>query len=81
MAWSFIGLALATPLRSLNWPFASLYLGTWIFHAVISSVTIAYIPLSRMVHIFAVPLGRLFESQQEMLAAKINSIGRGLMGR
>lgn len=81
MAWSFIGLALAMPLRSINWPWVSLYEGLWIVHAVIASVAIAYIPLSRMVHIFAVPLGQLLESQQEMLAAKIQSIGRGLMGR
>ena len=81
MAWSFIGLVLAMPLRGLSLPWASLYEGLWIFHAVIASVFIVYIPLSRMVHIFAVPLGRLLESQQEVLAAKIQSIGRGLMGR
>ena len=81
MAWSFIGLVLAMPLRGLSLPWASLYEGLWIFHAVIASVSIVYIPLSRMVHIFAVPLGRLLESQQEVLAAKIQSIGRGLMGR
>lgn len=81
MSWSFLGLALANSLRGLNWPWASVYEGTWIFHAVIASVTIAYIPLSRMVHIFAVPLGRLFESQQKILADKIRSLGRGLMGR
>lgn len=81
MSWSFLGLALANALRGLNWQWAPVYEGTWIFHAVIASVAIAYIPLSRMVHIFAVPLGRLLESQQEMLAAKIQSIGRGLMGK
>ncbi|MGB3717203.1 MAG: hypothetical protein WA996_22505 [Candidatus Promineifilaceae bacterium] len=81
MSWSFLGLALASALGSLNWPWASVYEVTWIFHAVIASVSIAYIPLSRMVHIFAVPLGRLLESQQEMLAVKIQSIGRGLMGK
>ena len=81
IAWSFIGLALAMPLRNLNLRWAPVYEGLWIFHAVIASVSIAYIPLSRMVHIFAVPIGRLLESQQELLNAKIQSIGRGLMGR
>ena len=80
MAWSFIGLAMAMPLRGSSLPLAPLYEGLWVFHAVIASVSIAYIPLSRMVHIFAVPLGRLLESQQEILATKIQSIGRGLMG-
>lgn len=79
MVWSFIGLTMAVPLRGLSLPWAPFYEGLWIFHAVIASVSIAYIPLSRMVHIFAVPLGRLLESQQEILAAKIQSIGRGLM--
>ena len=81
MSWSFLGLALANALSGLNWQWASVYEVTWIFHAVIASVAIAYIPLSRMVHIFAVPLGQLLESQQEILAAKIQSIGRGLMGK
>lgn len=81
MKWSFIGLALAIPLKNLNWPWASVYEVTWIFHAVIASVAIAYFPLSRMVHILAVPVGRLLESQQEVLFAKIKAIGRGLMGR
>lgn len=81
MAWSFLGLALATLIKGLNWPWASLHEGMWIFHAIIASVVIAYIPLSRMVHVFAVPVGRLLESQQRMLAAKVRSAGRGLMGR
>ena len=81
MEWSFVGLALARPFQGLNWQWASLYEGVWLFHAVIASVSIAYIPLSRMVHIFAVPMGRLLESQQEMLAAKVRAIGLGLMGR
>lgn len=81
MAWSFIGLPLARLLQSMALPWDSLYQGVWIFHAVIASVSIAYIPLSRMVHIIAVPMGRLLESQQKMLTAKIESVGRGLMGR
>lgn len=81
MVWSFLGLALATLLRGLNWPWARLHEGLWIFHAIIASVSIAYIPLSRMVHIFAVPVGRLLDSQQELLDAKVRSVGRGLMGR
>ena len=81
LAWSFIGLALARLLQSTGLPWDSLYQGTWIFHAILASASIAYIPLSRMVHIVAVPMGRLLESQQKMLAAKIESVGRGLMRR
>lgn len=81
MEWSFVGLALAKSFQGLHWQWTWLYEGVWLFHAVIASVSIAYIPLSRMVHIFAVPLGRLLESQQEMLVAKVRAIGLGLMGR
>ncbi len=81
MAWSFIGLGLARLLQNMVLPWDALYQGVWIFHAIIASAAIAYIPLNRMVHIIAVPTGRLLESQQKMLAAKIESVGHGLMGR
>lgn len=78
-AWSFVGLAFASSLRGLNLPLLTLHEGLWIFHAVIASLSIAYIPFSRLVHIFAVPLGRLIESQQKLLVAKVRSLGNGLM--
>lgn len=81
MAWSFLGLALAMPIRSMNWLWAAWHEWLWIFHAVAASASIAYIPLSRMVHVVAVPVGRLLESQQALLAAKVRLVGRGLMGR
>jgi hypothetical protein len=80
MAWSFIGLGTARVLIRLNWPSGTLSEATWIFHALAASASIAYIPLSRMVHVIAVPVGRLMESQQAVLAAKIQAVGRGLMG-
>ncbi len=80
LAWSFIGMALARGMQGWNLPWNPLYEGVWLFHALIASATIAYIPLSRMVHIFAVPTGRLLESQQEVLAAKVRAVGVGLMG-
>jgi nitrate reductase gamma subunit len=80
LAWSFVGLALARFMQGWNLPWNSLYEGVWLFHALIASASIAYIPLSRMVHIFAVPTGRLLESQQEVLAAKVRAVSLGLMG-
>lgn len=80
MAWSFVGLALARSIQGWNLPWSSLYEGLWLLHALIAAASIAYIPLSRMVHIFAVPTGRLLESQQEILAAKVRAVGLGLMG-
>ena len=64
---SFVGLAFA-PLfagASLAWHEA-----LWIIHALAACAFIAYIPFHRMVHFCAVPIGRLFNSQNGLLAAK-----------
>jgi nitrate reductase gamma subunit len=50
----------------------------WIFHALAACAFIAYVPLKRLVHSCATPLGRLMNSQQAMLAAKKDRVLRGL---
>ncbi len=42
----------------------------WIVHALAACAFIAYIPFHRMVHFCATPIGRLFNSQSGLLAAK-----------
>ena len=42
----------------------------WILHALAACALIAYIPFYRMVHVCAVPIGRLVNSQRGLLAAK-----------
>jgi nitrate reductase gamma subunit len=50
----------------------------WIFHALASCAFIAYVPVKRLVHSCATPLGRLMNSQKAMLAAKKDYALRGL---
>ena len=50
----------------------------WIFHALAACAFIAYVPLQRLVHSCATPLGRLMNSQKGMLAAKKDHVLRGL---
>lgn len=72
---SFAGLALARALQAagLSQP---PHLAAWVVHALIACAFIAYVPLKRMVHTCATPLGRLMFSQKDLLAAK----KRGVLG-
>lgn len=53
----------------------------WIFHALVVCGFIAYIPLKRMIHSCATPVGRLANSQKTLLAAKKANVLAGLNGR
>ena len=53
----------------------------WIFHALLSCAFIAYVPIKRLVHSCATPMGRLMNSQKDMLAAKKERVLRGLFER
>jgi nitrate reductase gamma subunit len=53
----------------------------WTFHALAACAFIAYVPLQRLVHSCATPLGRLMNSQKNMLAAKKDRVLRGLFTR
>jgi nitrate reductase gamma subunit len=50
----------------------------WTFHALAACAFIAYVPLKRLIHSCATPLGRLMNSQKAMLAAKKDRALRGL---
>ena len=71
-AASFIGLAIAAV-----WPASNTWHdGLWTLHALLACGFIAYVPLKRMVHSCAAPIGRLCNSQVSLLAAKkARSIG------
>ena len=51
----------------------------WIFHALAACAFIAYVPLKRMIHSCATPLGRLAGSQTNLMADKKERSIRGLM--
>lgn len=50
----------------------------WTFHALAACAFIAYVPLKRLIHSCATPLGRLMNSQKAILAAKKDHALRGL---
>lgn len=75
---SFVGLAIATVLPGSG----AWYDGLWTVHALAASGFIAYMPLKRMIHSCATPIGRLFNSQAALTAAKkARSIGGLLRGQ
>ncbi|MGI9383767.1 MAG: hypothetical protein ACR2PO_11490 [Methyloligellaceae bacterium] len=53
----------------------------WLFHVLASCAFIAYVPIKRLVHSCATPLGRLMNSQKAMLAAKKEHVLQGLFFR
>ena len=75
---SFVGLAVAALFSA---PSPAFYDFLWISHAILACALIAYLPFYRMVHSCATPLGRLVNSQRNLLATKkariIAAIQRG----
>jgi nitrate reductase gamma subunit len=55
--YAFIGFYISKGLRDFN--LNEIYSYLWYIHAVISAIFIAYIPFSRMFHIFIAPLSLL----------------------
>ena len=51
----------------------------WLVHVLGSCAFIAYVPLKRLVHSCATPMGRLMLSQQRIFAEKKRANLRGLM--
>lgn len=75
-AASFVGTWFAVPMKALGWRPGSPYLALWVTHVVAACAFIAYVPIKRMVHTCATPVGRLMNSQKALLAAK----KRGVIG-
>ena len=57
------------------------YGALWYIHVFGSCAFIAYVPAKRLVHSCATPIGRLMNSQKELMAVKRDSSLVGLMGR
>lgn len=53
--------------------------GAWLLHVLASCAFIAYVPAMRLVHSCATPMGRLMNSQKQMLAAKKCGVLAGMM--
>ncbi len=75
---SFVGLATAAMLGAAGLVRAALYEPLWIAHAVGACAFIAYVPVKRLVHTCATPVGRLMNSQKELLARRKRGVLAGL---
>ena len=75
-AYSFAGRAVAAVIPFGQSALAAWSEPLWLLHVVASCVFIGYVPVRRLVHSCATPLGRLMNSQQGMLMAK----KRGVLG-
>ncbi len=79
--YSFVGYAFAVVMPVSETTPSTFYEGLWIAHVIGSCAFIAYVPVKRLVHSCATPMGRLMNSQKGLLAAKKNEVMKGLMGR
>ena len=78
---SFVGSAFALAMPGATGPGSTAYEVLWLVHVLGSCAFIAYVPVKRLVHSCATPMGRLMHSQREMLAAKKHAVLAGLMMR
>jgi nitrate reductase gamma subunit len=75
--WALLGHWLGEALRP-GAPYRSSYGSFWIAHALLASAFLAYLGWSRMIHVFATPLGRLLYAQAPVREAKVRGVLQGL---
>ena len=81
LPFEFVGYLIALPLAGRSESLMKFYDGLWIIHVLGSCLFIAYVPLRRLIHSCATPLGRLMNSQKEMLQDKKRAILSGLFSK
>ncbi len=80
LAMSFAGYGLALAIGPARAALAGLYDPLWYAHVIGSCLFIAYVPIKRLVHSCATPIGRLMGSQKGLLEAKRKGVLSGLIG-
>ena len=76
--WALLGHWLGEAIRG-GAPYGAAYSFFWISHALLASAFLAYLGWSRMIHIFAAPLGRIFYHQPAIRDAKVRGVMEGLL--
>jgi nitrate reductase gamma subunit len=76
--WALLGHWLGEALRP-GAPYLGSYSFFWMTHALLASAFLAYLGWSRMIHVFAAPLGRVFYSQPALREAKVRAVMEGLL--
>jgi nitrate reductase gamma subunit len=79
LSFSFVGFLLSHFVPRGNWVGSASYEFLWLAHVFGSCLFIAYVPIKRLVHSCATPMGRLMHSQKGLLAAKREGVLRGLL--
>ena len=77
---AFVGYALAMTVFSGADPGGTAYETLWLVHMLLACLFIGYVPVRRLIHTCATPIGRLMQSQTELLAAKKRGVMQGLLG-
>ncbi len=77
----FVGYFMATFLPQSTGLASVAFTSLWFIHVLGSCVFIAYVPVKRLIHSCATPIGRLMNSQASLLAAKRQGVISGLMMR
>lgn len=80
LAVSFVGYGLALLIGPAEAALAGLYDPLWYAHVIGSCLFIAYVPVKRLVHSCATPMGRLMNAQKGLLEAKRRGVVGGLLG-
>ncbi len=75
---SFVGYAMAGWLDDPGAAYAMLYEPLWYGHVLGSCLFIAYVPVKRLIHSCATPMGRLMNSQERLLQARRMKVIAGL---
>jgi hypothetical protein len=77
-AWALLGHWLGEIMRP-GAPYTAWYSLLWMGHALLASAFLAYLGWSRLIHVFAAPLGRLFYAQPAFREAKVQAVMEGLL--
>lgn len=78
LAVSFVGYVMAMPIGDPERWYGAFYEPLWYIHVIGSCLFIAYIPVKRLIHSCATPMGRLMNSQTRLLQAKRMGVIAGL---
>ncbi|NQU62250.1 MAG: hypothetical protein HQ512_14055 [Rhodospirillales bacterium] len=77
---SFVGYGLALLIGPAEAALAGFYDSLWYVHVIGSCLFGAYVPVKRLVHSCATPMGRMMNSQKGLLEAKKQGVIGGLLG-
>ena len=77
---SFVGVVFAHLMPRAWAQGGAVYDAAWLIHVLGSCAFIAYVPVKRLIHSCATPMGRMMNSQKGLLAAKKLASIQGLSG-